>query len=164
VKIFLLGLFAVANLLVQQTLFDKISILGVKPDLLLVLIIFTALLEGPVTGLKLGLAIGLLQDLATGKFIGLYLLSGGITGYLVGLVETRIFKENYLVPMVVLLGGTVFHQGLYLFLRSLIGYPAGWIDAWLGVILPLALYHALIGPFLYVPAYKVYVRWWRQIG
>lgn len=163
-KSFILGIFVLINLIFQETFFELIAIAGVKPDLLLVLIVFSALLDGPITGLKMGLAIGLLQDMVTGKYFGLYALSGMAIGYLVGLVETRIFKENYLVPVVVLFIGTIFHEFLYLLLGNLAGQRVQWAAGWWGVILPLALYHAAVGPFLYVPAYKAYIKWWRKIN
>lgn len=161
-KAFILAIFVLVNLIMQETIFDLIKIGGIKPDFLLILVMFSALLDGPVAGWKMGLAIGLLQDLVSGKFFGLYALCGMTTGYLVGLVETRIFKENYLVPVAVLFIGTIFHEFLYLFLGSLIGQTVQWASRWWGVIFPLAVYHAFIGPILYVPAYKAYIKWWRN--
>lgn len=161
-KSFLLALLVILNLILQATIFPSLSIGGVKPDLLLIFVIFSALLDGPKTGIKAGLLIGLLQDLACGKFLGLYTLSKLGTGFVVGLIETRIFKENYLVPVVVLFFGTVLHEFLYMFLAQLVGQSVEFAAGWWTLVLPLALYHAVLGPFLYVPAYKAYVKWWRE--
>lgn len=161
-KIFVLVLVVLVNIILQGTVFQKVAVGGVKPDLLLFLVIFAALLEGPRGGIKTGFLVGLAQDLIAGKYIGLYTLTKMLTGFMVGMVEPKIFKENYLVPVVVLFFGTIFHEFLFMFFGDLVGRTAAWVDGWRAVVLPLAIFHALIGPFLYVPVYKAYVRWWKD--
>ncbi|MGI6064880.1 MAG: rod shape-determining protein MreD [Bacillota bacterium] len=161
-KIFMFSAFVLFNLIFQATILPEFTFRGVKPDLLLIIVIFAALLKGTVTGVKVGFFIGLAQDLLSGKFIGLFMLSKMFTGLCVGLVESKIFKENYLVPIVVLFFGTILHEFLFTFFGDLICRVAYWGQGWNSVVLPLAVYHACIGPFLYVPAYKIYVKWWHN--
>ena len=161
-KIFVFSAFVLLNLILQATIFPAFTFGGVKPDLLLIIVVFAALLKGTATGVKVGFFVGLAQDILSGKFIGLFMLSKMLTGLCVGLVESKIFKENYLVPIVILFLATILHEFLFMFFGDLIGRTAYWAQGWTSVVLPLAIYHACIGPFLYVPAYKVYVKWWRN--
>ncbi|HHT63068.1 MAG: rod shape-determining protein MreD [Bacillota bacterium] len=151
-----------ATIIISIVLQSSISFfnLGIQPDFLLILVLFSALLEGPFTGLKVGFVIGLVEDLVTGKFIGIHILTKMLAGYLIGLGEPKIFKENYLVPVVTLFIGTFLHGFLFLFFGSIVGIDISWgKDIWVR-ILYLALFHGVLAPFVYVPFYKIYVSKW----
>ncbi|MCR6545004.1 rod shape-determining protein MreD [Dehalobacterium formicoaceticum] len=129
---------------------------GIKPDLLLILVLFVALMEGPKAGLKAGFAVGLVEDLVTGKYLGLSIIVKMITGFLVGLLEPKIFKENYLIPVVTLIVGTILHELLFIFFGNIIGMNIPWGENIWHRIFPLAVYQGIIALFAYVPFYKIY--------
>lgn len=153
---------ALLGWLLQGTWLHAVEIGGVKPDLLLILVVFTSLLKGPVQGLKIGFLVGLLEDLLSGKFLGIRILTKALTGLLIGLGETKIFKENYLVPVVVLFFSTLVHEILFMLFSKFTGFELPLGTVFWKQILTLAVYHAVIAPFFYVPAYKAYDRWWRS--
>ena len=88
------------------------------------------------------------EDLILGRFVGLNALAKGITGYVIGLGEKRVFKENFLVPLLVCFSGTVLCQVVYLLLLSLVSGENVWLR-FKGVILPQALYNSLLGLLIY---------------
>lgn len=133
---------------------------GIKPDFLLILVLFTALLEGPITGLKIGFAVGLVEDIVVGKYFGMYILTKMLTGLIIGLVEPKIFKENYLVPVVTLFLGTILHEFWFIFFGNIIGMKILWGESIWHQIVPLSIYHAILAPFIYVPFYKIYFSKW----
>ncbi|MGI6679360.1 MAG: rod shape-determining protein MreD [Dehalobacterium sp.] len=128
----------------------------IKPDLLLILVIFIALMEGPKTGLKAGFVVGLIENLITGKYLGLSVIVKMITGFLAGLLEPKIFKENYLIPVVTLFAGTILHEFLFIFFGNLIGMNILAEENIWRRILALAFYQGIIALFAYVPFFKIY--------
>jgi rod shape-determining protein MreD len=78
-------------------------------------------MNGRKTGAGLGFAYGLMEDLIVGKYIGLQTLTKMLTGYLIGLLERKIFSDNILVPVVVGALGTIIHNLLVFVALFLIG-------------------------------------------
>jgi len=141
-------LLAFAGLLLQCTLFSHAAIAGVKPDFVLILVLFTAILEGPKKGILYGYTLGLLEDIITGRFIGLNALSKALTGFIVGWFTGRTYSENLLVPIISVFVGTIFN-GLFFFI---LGKGAGmsWpVSLWLWKVVPMAIYNTCIVPFIY---------------
>lgn len=134
------------------------SILGFQPDFLLFLLLFVALLEGPMVGLKTGFLIGLLEDLLIGRYFGIHILTRMLVGYLIGLAEPKIFKENYLVPVVILFVGTFIYESLFIILGKLAGLgPIPEKYMW-WELTKASLFQGILAPFIYVPFYKIYIR------
>jgi hypothetical protein len=80
-----------------------------------------ALYRGSVAGALLGLAGGAFLDLWRGQSLGLFALAAGATGYALGLLEPRLFKDHLVVPVVAAVAGTLLFQGGFLLLSSLTG-------------------------------------------
>lgn len=159
-RVLVLAVLVLISVILEGTVLHSFAIYGVKLDLLLIWVVLFAFLEGPVRGFKYGFLIGFVEDLVTGKFFGLHTLTKMITGFIIGTLEPKIFKENYLVPIVVVFLGTLLNELLYLLLGNIIGFDLSWSTGLRQVILPLSFYNSLAAPFLYVPLYKLYSRKW----
>ena len=72
-------------LLLQTTVITRLPLPGGAPDLLLVLVVAFALVEGPVPGMATGFAAGLLADLQSEHELGRLALVYVVIAYLVGL-------------------------------------------------------------------------------
>jgi len=66
----------------QSNFFSWYNILGVAPNLLIILILFIGLFIGRTYGFILGVIFGLLLDFFIGTKIGIYAIVMGITGLL----------------------------------------------------------------------------------
>jgi rod shape-determining protein MreD len=135
--------------LLEVTVMPAGRILGVGPNLILLEVAAVALFRGSGAGAAIGLAGGALLDLWRGQALGLFALSGGATGYLLGFLEPRLFKDNLLVPPVAGLAATLLFQGSFLLLSSFTGSPLALWPALVRVILPEALYNAVLGPVVF---------------
>jgi len=158
VRFLVLIVVIILSVIVQSSV--SILNISIKPDFLLILVLFTAVLEGPVVGFKVGFVIGLVEDLVVGKYFGIYILTKMLTGLIIGLVEPKIFKENYLVPVVTLFFGTILHGFFFIFFGNIIGMNILWGESMWHWVLPLSIYHAILAPFIYVPFYKIYFSKW----
>jgi rod shape-determining protein MreD len=83
----------------QGNLPGSVSLMGAKPDLVLVVLIGFALAADPVFGAMLGFFAGLITGSAVGLSLGSFICTRTITGFLAGVVTTRLFSENPIVPM-----------------------------------------------------------------
>ena len=76
-------LWGIVCLILQSTLFSQLMIAGVKPDLLLILVIFNCLFQGH-TKAVLSVSLGLLEDLYLGSYIGMNALTKALTSLVGG--------------------------------------------------------------------------------
>jgi len=112
---------ATALALALQTTLARVLIRGtVAVDLVLVVVVYAALLYGPVTGLLTGAIAGLVQDALSTGVIGIGGLAKTIVGFLGGIIGTQFIVTQSLPRFVVFFGATVLHAvvfiGLYVFL------------------------------------------------
>ncbi len=142
-----------SSLILQSTVFSHLTVFGVKPDLVLVIIIFYAILHGPKEGALAGLIGGLLQDLAFGQNMGMNILAKLITGHLCGLLERRIYKENLLIPMFVVFIGTSANEFMLYLFRLTVDISTGSFSYIRGVILITAAYNSFLTIFIYKRIY-----------
>lgn len=141
------GLILVAYV-VQTALFPRLGVVPVvRPDLLLILCVLTGLAFGPRDGLGVGLAVGLLQDLTAGRFLGLFTLAQAGVGYLAGLAAREVYRDRFIAPAMAGLGATLLQRITILLIFKLGGIPAGgtlwegrlWGEAVVNAVLALAL-------------------------
>lgn len=148
----------VVALFLQVAVVPFFSIGGVKPDLLLVVVVCAALLGGAQRGAVLGAGAGLLMDLASAHTTGVTMLAKMVTGYMIGLAEQQVFKENVFLPMFALLVATVVHGLLFFGVLFLLGQPVYWRQAAVyGTALP-AVYNAFVAVFVHPIIYRL-DRW-----
>ena len=98
----------------QGNLPQALSIMGAKPDLVLVVLISYSLAADPTVGALLGFYAGLLEGAFVGYSLGSFMVTRTITGFLAGLVNTRLFSENPFVPVLSALWLTLVCEGMFL--------------------------------------------------
>ena len=100
--------------IIQSTFFNAISIIGVKPNLMLVTAIAIGFLKGEYDGLFTGCVAGLFHDCFFSTYIGGNLFLYGFTSFMIGVICKEYYKENAITPMFVMMIATfVFEFGNY---------------------------------------------------
>ncbi|HHW07704.1 MAG TPA: rod shape-determining protein MreD [Clostridia bacterium] len=150
---FILGAALFLSLTLEATLFNHLTLAGVKPDLLLVLVIIYSLFRGSAAGAKLGFVYGLVEDLLLGNYVGLNAACKMLVGYAIGWGEKRFFKDNILVPVFAVFTGTLGFLLIYFMLFSLVAGGGAWAP-FSHMVLPLCAYNTLLGILLYRPLYR----------
>ncbi|HUW63849.1 MAG TPA: rod shape-determining protein MreD [Spirochaetia bacterium] len=138
-----LVLIIVASLL-SSTVLSFLQVLGVKPDLVLILIILNGFSSGSQDGALWGLVGGLLQDLLSGGFLGLHALEGMAAGYLAAVTGNKFYRENAVVlavsTFIASFAAGVVHYLLLLFLNIHVGAQVAFLR-----LIPLSsAYNALV--------------------
>lgn len=147
-------LLALITLVLQSTIFVHLSIGGVKPDLLLIWVIFFGLIKGKQKGAAFGFGMGLVEDLLTGRFIGLNALSKMIIGYFMGVMEGKVYKENFLAPGLAVIAGSLANGVITLLLYKMVGFAGSFNYYFYSTVLPMVIYNLGIAPLLYLKFYR----------
>lgn len=120
---FLLGAATVLTaLLVQSTVLARLPLPGGVPDLLLVLVVAFALVEGALSGTVTGFVVGLLADLGSDHELGRTALAYALVGYLVGLLQDDRPRSPVL-PLVAVAAAAVGAVATYALEGLLLGDP-----------------------------------------
>lgn len=144
------GVVILSALLLQSTVFSQIRLLGVKPELMYLVTIVIAILEGPQEGAIVGFAGGMAQDFMLnepGK--GITALTLTLLGYTMGLARQYIVSPSPLLPTALVAAGTAAGTAFYQLVATLLGQldePLGYA---IKVSLLTAVYGAVLTPILY---------------
>lgn len=160
---FLATLFGLA-LLLQVTVVGMVSLWGVVPDLVLLLVVFHGLWRGPREGAFWGFAAGLGKDFLFGHYFGLNALSLAAAGYLAGWAESRLYRESTVVALMTTFGASLVSQLVYYLLLIFVEVKVPLILAVTKVILPTACYSAFFVPLFYPLICRLYQKGWIGSG
>jgi rod shape-determining protein MreD len=83
-------------LVIQTTVVPLISVAGVLPDLILILLVFYSIRTGNIYGAILGFIFGLFYDLITGSLLGSAMLSKTLVGFIAGYFSNENKRDLYL--------------------------------------------------------------------
>lgn len=155
---FVWGLLIIMTLVLQATLVPLIAIKGIRPDLLLLIVVFSALLLGKDQGVGMGFFAGLLQDLASGNIFGLNILSKIATGYFAGSMERKVFKEKALLPVLAIILATIFNSSLKLLILFILGYHLNFFKELINVFY-LLTYNVVLAIPLHFLVYRIAHNW-----
>lgn len=137
------------NFILQSTLCEYIAISGIKPNLLLILVISFAFMRGKEEGILLGFVSGLLIDSFFGMFLGLNAGIYLVIGWGAGSCSNK-YREDSILPPFILLTSFSFLHGLlsYVFKAFLAAYPN--IMPFLSdLIIPETIYTSILSFLLY---------------
>jgi rod shape-determining protein MreD len=139
----------VTALLLQSTVFAQMKLFGVRPELLYLVTIVTAVLEGPGEGMVVGFAGGLAQDFLLNQPKGLTALTLTLLGYGVGLLRQYIVSPSPLLPTMLVAVSTAAGVVFYEILGFLLGQVNQPLTFSIKVPVFAGLYGAVLTPIVY---------------
>ncbi|MBO5460641.1 MAG: rod shape-determining protein MreD, partial [Ruminococcus sp.] len=107
-------LVVVACYLLQCTVFSKLELASIKPNLMIIAAASYGFMKGPKQGMLIGFFSGLLIDIQFGEIIGFYALIYMIIGYVNGLFQQMYFDEDIKLPLI-LISVSEFVYGLLIY-------------------------------------------------
>lgn len=98
-------------LLLQSTVVPLISIVGIIPDLILILLVYFTLRLGQMHGTILGFVFGFFLDIITGNIFGSAMIaktvSGFVAGYFYNENKLDIYFKSVVFSLIILLSATI---------------------------------------------------------
>lgn len=152
----IISLIIILNLILQSTVFQWIKIYGVVPNTSLILVISFAIYNGKNKGAAIGFFVGILQDVVFGRTIGLNAFVFMIIGYLVGLMDQKIFKENLIIPFILTAFATVFYETINMLLVFLLGYRIELFNVIKKMLITEVIYNSILSPIIYFYVSKLF--------
>ena len=150
-------LIIVINFIFQSTLLPYMSVFGVLPNTSIIIIVIIALLKGRKVGSIVGLSMGLLQDIIFSPVIGVNGFIYFFIGYLVGMTESRLSKDNILIPFIMTAAATIgYHLFYYLFMFFL-AYNINFSAFFKKTILLEMVYNSLLSILVYKWFSKIFI-------
>lgn len=142
---------------IQSTVLSYATILGVIPQVVLVVVMSLAFTDGEKVGLVCGFFAGLLQDLQlpAGSIVGLYALVYTLVGFAVGKLREFTPAESVWTPVFTVAAATAVVEAGYATLAILLG------QEWVGLLFTakviglVVLYNTLLTPLVFPLVRKI---------
>ena len=146
-EIFLFIVVVIAFIL-QLSVIPQFKLLGVQPDLILVVAIVVAVQDGPVEGAIIGFLGGMLQDIASPQVMGVSALSKALAAFLAGVLKDFFMTYSILLPVLLVFMLSFFelllHQGVLVVLGQEQLPPVR-----AGVLFAISLYNVIVVLVIY---------------
>ncbi len=141
----------IAAFLIQLLFLDHIKIMGAKPDLFAILVVFFAIFFGPATGAEAGFVAGLFKDIYSLDIFGVNSVLLSLTGLIVGALSPNIFKESKLTQSLIVFASSMLCMISHYFVSAII-LKITYItlpEYLYNLILPSSLYTAALSLLLF---------------
>ncbi len=141
----------IAAFLIQLLFLDHMNITSVKPDLLVILVVFFAIFFGPAIGAETGFISGLLKDIYSVDIFGVNTMLLLATGLIVGLLSPKLFKESKLTQVMLVFASSLSYMTIHYY-ASLFMLGVTYItlpDYMYGLIVPSSLYTAILSALIF---------------
>jgi rod shape-determining protein MreD len=149
-----LGSFALCFAL-QTSLVPVISIGGVYPDLMVMLLFLLGIRTSVLPAVFAGFFAGLCQDVYTPAVLGQHALSMTITGAFAGVFNEKVMRTDFIFKFILLLFAFILHDTVFTIV-SIVKTDAGWTLMFSELImrtLPRALYSAGSAALIFIVSY-----------
>jgi rod shape-determining protein MreD len=139
----------VTALVLQSTVFAQITLAGTKPDLVYLVTIVLAFLEGPSSGAVAGFFGGMAEDFLLDLPKGITALTLTLVGYVVGAIRQYVVTPSPVLPVLVVGGATVVGTLFNQFVAFLLGQLNVSLGQVIRVALLAGLYNAILTPLVF---------------
>ena len=143
-------IFSTIAALLQSVLLYRLTIYGAVPDISLGILVFSAYVNGTMSGQVTGFFSGLFYDFLSISPMGLYTFVRTVIGALGGLLRGLFFLDKVVLPMLLCASATIFKAllifGLHFFFSGIVPVypsittPVFWVEL---------LLNTLLAPFLF---------------
>lgn len=157
-KAFVYLLMIIAMFVLQTTVFRAISLGGIVPNLLLIIVVSSGIMSGESYGLTTGFVCGLLCDIFFGSFLGFYALLYMYIGFVNGLFHRSFFAGNYVLPLSLLIGSDFFYGISCYLLMFLFRSRFAFLYYFMHRILPELIYTIVAALLIYPLILKISTR------
>ena len=147
-----------AALFLQCTLAGYVAVGGVRPDLVILSVIFFGLFLGRSAGLEAGAVAGLMTDLFSLDYFGINMVVYGITGLLAGSLRSSFARESKRSQVLLVFVCTAFAMCVHFAVASAFSrsISLGFLEYLKACVLPAGIYTALVSIPIFMKFMKMY--------
>ncbi|NLK43961.1 MAG: rod shape-determining protein MreD [Tissierellia bacterium] len=152
--ILILILVVLVNFILQTTIFPYISVFGVEPNIALLVVISMAIFKGRFYGAFLGLILGIIQDILFSPVLGVNAFILFFAGYLIGLIENKIIKDNMFIPISLSILATIYYNFTYYIFMFFLSKDISFLSFTRDVLMIEIIYNCILS----IPIYKIFSK------
>ena len=142
-------LFVLICYLLQSTVFPKLALASVKPNLMIVVTAAFGFMRGTKEGMLIGFFSGLLMDIQFGNILGFYALIYLLIGYVNGLFEQMYYDEDIKLPLILIAASEVVYGLVIYVLMFLLRSEFDFLHYFSHIIIPELIYTIVVTLGLY---------------
>lgn len=162
VKILLYAVCVFLIVSLQTTMLEFTKFSNIKPNIAIVFITVVSLMRNSFEGASVGLFMGLMQDIASGKLTGFYALIGLYLGVMIGVISKRLYKKSAAIVIIFTFVATLIYEiAVYLFSVAF-NQKGHFLFAVKYIILPEAFYNCITSVLIYLVV-KKFGKWFDVI-
>ena len=135
--------------LLQSTIFHKLSLGGIIPNLMIILTASYGFMRGRKSGLLIGFFSGLLMDIFFSDVLGFYALLYMYIGYLNGVFKKMFYPEDIKLPIALIVGSDFLYNILIYLISFFLRGRFQFIYYFLNIIVPEMVYTIIATCILY---------------
>lgn len=161
----ILNLVLLLLVLAQTTLVGYIAVLGIKPDLPLIALVYLAHKQGRLGGQTCGFLSGIALDMLSLTPLGFHAFCRTVLGFLFGSTAGKIYVDAVFLPMLLTAVATIAKIMLYAVLRLFFNIQALAGPLWAYGLLLELVYNVLLAPVVINGLnmlYQLFPRHWRE--
>lgn len=151
---FILLLVVLLNFILQSTIFPYIGIFGVVPNTALLIVMSISIFKGRFKGGFTGLLIGIIQDVLFSPVIGINAFIYFFAGYVMGLAENKLIKDNIFIPLLFSILGTIYYNFIYYVFMFFLSQNIPFLSFAKDVLLIEIIYNSILS----IPIYKIFSK------
>jgi rod shape-determining protein MreD len=140
----------------QSTLLEYTEIFSVRPNLMIVLMVITALLRSPFESMIMAIGFGLCMDMLMGKTLGWYGLLFFFTALPISLINEKIYRDKFIVLVTFTFASTVIIETFFYLILFLFRGYSDLPYVFVRTVLPEGLYNSILVLPLFKPISRVY--------
>ena len=133
----------------QTAVFPFLQLANVTPNLLLIVVVAIGYIRGKKEGMFWGLFCGLLLDCQYGQILGVNAFLYLLIGYAVGVCNKVYYRDNSVLPIVLVLIGDFAYSLLYYMMMFLLRNRTNLLFYARRIMLPEAVYTVLVSILIY---------------
>lgn len=134
--------------LLQATVIPHLTVLGVFPDLPVIVVVCWGLLAGAREGLIWGFIAGVAVDLLAGAPFGAATLALSLVGFLSGMSGPIAVRARFILAMLVVFLATIVYDLLFMLIVQISGQAVAWLENLARIAIPSAALNAMLTPII----------------
>jgi len=133
-----------AAVFLDTFVFSRVSVLGVTPDCVLVLVVSMGILKGPTGAAAAGCAVGLFMDILCGRAIGINAIAYMLSGVIGGIFYKKYYADNLIIPVATTAVCAFMKENIMALITSMVGGSFAYFEMLLTYMIPSAAFSALL--------------------
>ena len=154
-RIIITGLIIILCFLLECTVFQRVNLISIAPNLLIVVTASFGFMRGKRTGMFVGFFSGLLLDIFFGSLLGFYALIYMLLGYGNGFFKRIFYDEDIKLPLILIAASDFIYGNIVCLFLFIMRSRFQYFQYLKQIIIPELIYTILITIVLYQIILKI---------